>query len=60
MEDKALFWPASLSPPGQWAPRLDGPRSCPGHPLALVKPARGRSGRTFVGLALRTGTVDKP
>ena len=33
--------------------RLAAPRCRPGHPLALVRPARRHSGRTLVALASR-------
>eukprot|EP00964_Phaeocystis_antarctica_P122423 scaffold86096_cov57-Phaeocystis_antarctica.AAC.1 len=36
-------------------PRLADPRSCPRHLLALVKPARGSSGRTLVGAVFHIG-----
>eukprot|EP00964_Phaeocystis_antarctica_P018975 scaffold10461_cov65-Phaeocystis_antarctica.AAC.2 len=36
-------------------PRLAAPRCRPGHPLALVKPARRHPDRTLVGLVSNTG-----
>ena len=39
--------PLSARPVGRGWPRQADPRSCPGHPLALAKPARRSSGRTF-------------
>ena len=43
-------------PRGYW-PRLPAPRCCPGHPMALVKPARRHSGRTLLGLVFHTGAL---
>ena len=45
--------PASLRQ-ASW-PRLAAPRCRPGHPLALVKPARRHFGRTSVGLGFDLG-----
>eukprot|EP00964_Phaeocystis_antarctica_P008447 scaffold4557_cov65-Phaeocystis_antarctica.AAC.3 len=45
--------PASLRQTS-W-PRLAAPRCRPGHPLALVKPARHHSSRTLVGLGFDLG-----
>jgi len=50
------IWPASAAQEADW-PRLAASRCQPGHPLALVKPARSRrhSGRTLVDLVSYAG-----